>query len=151
MYKTKFSFFRADLLISVLCSLSSSYGLTNQWHDTLCLQYWNESNFELIDVVKDYLLVQRNFESANESLVPISKRSSFRASNTSVPTSGKREVRRARTHFQALSWCRNTTSVSLSTNKCSTTALLRTTARSLTTVSSSESVSCKFLEIMNLS
>ena len=80
-------------------------------NDILCLQYWNESNSESTIVVKDHLLVQRNFESANESLVPISKRSSFRASNISVPTSGKREVRRARTHFQALSWCRNTTSV----------------------------------------
>lgn len=30
-------------------------------------------NFELTIVVKDHLLVQRNFESANESLVPISK------------------------------------------------------------------------------
>ena len=123
-------------------------------NDTLCLQYWNKSNFGLTVVVKDHPLVQRNFESANESLVPISKRSSFRASNTSVPTSGKREVRRARTHFQAQSWCCNITSVSLSTNKCSTTALLWTTARSLawnTTVSSGEFVSCKFLEIMNLS
>ena len=35
--------------------------------------HWLESNFELIAVVKDHLLVQRNFESANESLVPISK------------------------------------------------------------------------------
>jgi len=30
-------------------------------------------NFELTIVVKDHFLVQRNFESANESLVPISK------------------------------------------------------------------------------
>ena len=146
--------FRADLLI--FCPLLIKQFIWSHqpmtWHFVSSIlervQFWIDSCCQGPSPCPTQLRISKRKSSS------YIKRSSFRASNTSVPTSGKREVRRARTHFQALSWCRNTTSVSLSTNKCSTTALLWTTARSLawnTTVSSSESVSCKFLEIMNLS